>query len=120
MRTRVSRVRALVAFTALTSALGSGLLSYLFGWIGGLVLFLVEKDNREVRFHAAQSILLSIGMFAFWMALTVLSFIPLVGILTFLVGIVLGLAGQVERLARRHTSRGSWASRRMTSRLGSG
>jgi uncharacterized membrane protein len=38
--------------------LASGL-SYLFGWISGLIIFLVEKKNRLVRFHAMQSILYS-------------------------------------------------------------
>ena len=34
-----------------------GLLSYLlFGWIGGLIMYLTQK-HPEVRFHAAQSIL---------------------------------------------------------------
>ncbi len=33
-------------------------LSYLFGWVSGLVIFLIEKDNQTVRFHAAQSIIL--------------------------------------------------------------
>ena len=27
-------------------------LNYLFGWIGGLIFFLGEKQNRFVRFHA--------------------------------------------------------------------
>ena len=31
-------------------------LSYLAGWITGLIFFLVEKDNKFVRFHAMQSI----------------------------------------------------------------
>ena len=38
--------------------LASGL-SYLFGWISGLIIFLTEKTNRQVRFHAMQSILYS-------------------------------------------------------------
>jgi uncharacterized membrane protein len=38
----------------------SGLLAYLFGWVTGLVFFLIEKEHREVRFHAAQSILVSV------------------------------------------------------------
>lgn len=33
-------------------------LCYLFGWISGLIIFLIEKDNELVRFHAAQSIIL--------------------------------------------------------------
>ena len=35
----------------------AGLLCYLFGWVGGLVFFLLERQNRFVRFHAVQSIL---------------------------------------------------------------
>jgi uncharacterized membrane protein len=31
--------------------------SYVLGWITGLIFFLVEKQNRFVRFHAMQSIL---------------------------------------------------------------
>ena len=33
-------------------------LGYLFGWVSGLIIFLIEKDNSTVRFHAAQSIIL--------------------------------------------------------------
>jgi len=35
----------------------AGLLCYLFGWVGGLVFLVLERDNRFVRFHAIQSIL---------------------------------------------------------------
>ncbi len=34
----------------------AGLLCYLFGWVSGLVFYLIEKDNELVRFHAAQSV----------------------------------------------------------------
>jgi uncharacterized membrane protein len=37
----------------------AALLSYVFGWISGLIFFLIEKDSRFVRFHAMQSILLN-------------------------------------------------------------
>ncbi len=33
-------------------------LCYLFGWVSGLIIFLIEKDNKLVRFHAAQSIVI--------------------------------------------------------------
>jgi uncharacterized membrane protein len=34
-------------------------LSYLFGWVGGLIMLLfIEKQNRTVRFHAMQSVIL--------------------------------------------------------------
>lgn len=32
------------------------LLTYLAGWITGLIFFLIEKNNKFVRFHALQSI----------------------------------------------------------------
>jgi uncharacterized membrane protein len=38
----------------------AALLSYVFGWVSGLIFFLIEKDSRLVRFHAMQSILLNV------------------------------------------------------------
>lgn len=35
----------------------AGFLCYLLGWISGLALFLIEKDNVTVRFHAMQSMI---------------------------------------------------------------
>lgn len=37
----------------------AGLLCYVAGWITGLIFFLMEKENRFVRFHAMQSIVVS-------------------------------------------------------------
>src|SRR5712691_10670242 len=31
------------------------LLSYVLGWFSGLIFFVIERKNRFVRFHAAQS-----------------------------------------------------------------
>ncbi len=33
-----------------------GALCYLFGWITGIIFFILEQKNQWVRFHAAQSI----------------------------------------------------------------
>ena len=30
---------------------------YVLGWVTGIIFFLMEKDNKTVRFHAMQSIL---------------------------------------------------------------
>jgi uncharacterized membrane protein len=38
-------------------ARSAGLLCYLFGWVTGLIFFLLERESRFVRFHAMQSIL---------------------------------------------------------------
>ena len=54
----------------------AALLSYIFGWVSGLIFFLIEKDSRLVRFHAMQSILfnVSIGVLAFvvWIVVFIL------------------------------------------------
>ena len=54
----------------------AGLLCYVAGWITGLVFFLMEKENRFVRFHAMQSLLTFGGLTVLYM---VLGFIPVIG-----------------------------------------
>lgn len=48
----------------------AGLLSYVVGWITGLVFFLIQKDSKFVKFHAMQSIItfgaLMILSWIFW------------------------------------------------------
>jgi uncharacterized membrane protein len=54
----------------------AALLSYAVGLVTGVLFFLLEKENKYVRFHAMQSIL----TFGFFLALNiVLGFIPVVG-----------------------------------------
>jgi uncharacterized membrane protein len=53
----------------------AGLLSYLFGWVTGLIFFLLDK-RHFVRFHAMQSIVLSVALIIVY---TVLSFLPYIG-----------------------------------------
>ena len=54
----------------------AALLSYVFGWISGLIFFLIEKDSRLVRFHAMQSllfnVLVGVVVFVLWIVLFVL------------------------------------------------
>jgi uncharacterized membrane protein len=65
--------------------------SYILGWVTGLIFFLVEKQNRFVRFHAMQSIILSVAatvlsiilnVFSLALAVTALGclFIPLLSL----------------------------------------
>ena len=54
----------------------AGLLCYLAGWITGLIFFLIEKENKFVRFHAMQSIITFGGLTVLFM---VLGFIPILG-----------------------------------------
>ena len=49
----------------------AGLLSYLLGWITGLVFFFGEKENRFVRFHAMQSIVVFGAITVIYIVLTI-------------------------------------------------
>ena len=79
----------------------AALLSYIVGWISGLVFFLIEKDSRLVRFHAMQSILLNVVAAVLGIGIWILAaFTGLVvsyfsGILGFLLSLLLGLVGFV-------------------------
>lgn len=57
----------------------AGLLTYIAGWVTGIVFLLTEKENSFVRFHAMQSIVV-------FVPLTVLSWI--VGALPFIGGFI--------------------------------
>ena len=80
----------------------AALLSYVLGWLTGLIFFLLEKDNKFVKFHAIQSMIvfgalfvlqIGIGMFMWIFAMMRLGFmIPVISFITglfYLVSIVL-------------------------------
>jgi uncharacterized membrane protein len=50
----------------------AGLLSYLVGWITGLIFLLIDK-RPFVKFHAAQSIALNIAFIAVWIVFWICS-----------------------------------------------
>ena len=54
-----------------------GLLCYLLFWLSGIVFILLEPVNKFVRFHAFQSVIVFGTLF---IAIAVLSWIPLIGI----------------------------------------
>lgn len=61
----------------------AGVLCYLVGFISGIIIFLIEKENRFVRFHAMQSIILNVVIF---IAVFVLTMIPFIGwIISFII-----------------------------------
>ena len=61
----------------------AGALAYVLGPITGVLFYVLEKDNRFVRFHASQSIVVGLLIFALSIALsivaTVLAFVPVLG-----------------------------------------
>lgn len=75
-------------------------LAYAFFWVSGLILFFVERKDRAVRWHAAQSMvtfgLLFLLMFGVSMLSNFLSWIPILGGLTSLgLGLLLRALGWV-------------------------
>lgn len=53
-----------------------GVIAYLFGWLGGLIILLGYKNSEEqTKLHAAQAIVLSV---AYMVLNIVISFIPVV------------------------------------------
>jgi uncharacterized membrane protein len=83
------------------------LLSYLLGWVSGLIFFLIERKNRFVRFHAAQSFVFFGFVFVVFFALRLIGYLvsiipfvggflgfflnPVLGFLTFVVLVPAGL-----------------------------
>ena len=54
----------------------AGLLCYVLGWVSGIVFLLIEQDNKFVRFHATQSIIV-FGILT--VAGIILGFVPFIG-----------------------------------------
>ena len=72
----------------------AALLSYLLGIITGIIFYLIEKENKFVRFHAMQSLVTFGALFVLQIILGVIPVIgwvllPLVGILTLVLWILL-------------------------------
>lgn len=61
------------------------ILAYLLGWITGLIFLFVGKDDPDVKWNAANSIVFFGGLS---IVNIILGFIPVVNVLTFVVGIV--------------------------------
>ena len=76
----------------------AGLLCYLFGWVSGLIFFLLERENRFVRFHAMQSIL----FFGILSALEwVFSYLPFFGPIGGVLGLVMFI-GWIVMMVKAH------------------
>ncbi len=75
----------------------SAMLSYILGWVSGLVIILIEKEDDFVRFHAMQSILtfgvLTILSVAFG---SMLMFVGTIGALIRIAGVALWILLMVK------------------------
>ena len=65
----VDKKESMVAFNLPQNTAGA--LTYVLGWVTGLVFLLIEKKNAFVRFHAMQSLI-------FFGALMILVMVPVI------------------------------------------
>lgn len=70
----------------------AGALSYVLGPITGVVFLVLDKDDPFVKFHAMQSIVVFVSLFALQWALgltiILLPLVPLVGIVSFILWLI--------------------------------
>ncbi len=92
-------------------------LCYVFAWVTGLIFFLLEKEDEDVRFHAMQSMVTFGGLSLLNIALSVsligIPLIPLVAIIGFVLWILLmikGFQGEKYKLPYVGDLAEKWAS----------
>ena len=81
------------------------ILAYVLGWIGGVIFLFVGKDDPDVKWNAAQSIIVFGGLS---IIITILSFIPVVNLAVFIlwpigcifwvIFLILSLQGNGEKI----------------------
>jgi len=70
-------------------------LTYVLGWLTGIVFLVLEKENKKIRFHALQSIVLFGGVNLLYWILGIITFgfglllTPIIGIAVFILWLVL-------------------------------
>ena len=64
----------------------AGMLAYILTWVSGIVFLILEPNNKYVRFHALQSILV-FGIIS--LAMAIFSWIPVFNVIIYIVGGVL-------------------------------
>jgi len=87
------------AGTAMSSNV-AGLLTYILGFITGIIFLVIEpyKNDKFVRFHAFQSIFFNVALIVFWIAYTILS--SILGFVSLgILALVMGLVGLLIALA---------------------
>jgi uncharacterized membrane protein len=68
----------------------ASLLCYLLVWVTGIIFYLIEKDNKTVKFHAVQSVLTFLPLSIIYWIISILFWWSIIGyILAMLVGIVM-------------------------------
>ena len=100
----------------------AGLLCYVLGWVSGLVFILLEAENKFVRFHAMQSIIvfgiLSIIGIVFgwipWFGWVISSLVGLLGFVLWIVLMVKAYQGVMYKLPIAGDLAEKWLSKPKT------
>jgi uncharacterized membrane protein len=67
----------------------ASMLCYIGVWVTGLIFYLLEKENKTVKFHAMQSLLTFIGVFIVYFVIFFLTwFVPFMWMLSILFGLL--------------------------------
>lgn len=75
----------------------TALLAYLFGWVSGLIIFLLEKENDFVRYHAMQSIVIFGGITALHIVFGILPILHgMVIPVLYLIGVILWIISMIK------------------------
>ncbi len=69
----------------------AGLLCYLGGWVTGLIFYLIEKENKFVRFHAMQSIVVFGAFTVLCIVFGIMWVVPVLGALLSALAWIAGL-----------------------------
>ena len=76
-------------------------LSYLFGSLSGIIVLVLERDNKYVRFHALQSTLWFLLLAGVFFILSLITNLPIIGwLLGFAISPILGLHGIIMLVSR--------------------
>lgn len=82
-------------------------LCYVLGWLTGLIFFLIEKENPDVRFHAMQSIIVFGGLNILHIVLSIsiigiplIPLVALVGLVLWILLMVKGFQGERYKLPK--------------------
>ena len=72
----------------------AGLLCYIFAWVRGIIFLLIEPENKFVRYHAMQSIIVfgvlsGIGIIFGWIPFIGFAISWIVGVVGFILWVVL-------------------------------
>ena len=93
----------------------AAVLCYVLGWVSGVVFLILEPNNKLIKFHAIQSIIvfgiLNVAIIVFgWIPYIEIVMVPLIGLLIFIMWLVLIVMAAQERKYKVPWA-GDWAEK---------